>query len=116
MPRRTPLEHHALSAMIVVMVVMIMVMIVVVIMVIIVPVLVLIVAHLMLLTTHFVLVLFMRAHLVAEVLFALALTELLARRVYVVIPALRHEVDRPSARVVLAAVPRPMSLVTGRYV
>src|SRR3569833_1410376 len=102
--------------MIVVMVVIAMVMIVVetVIVVIIVPMLAVLTPHLVLLAT--LLVLFMLAHLVAEMLFALALMHLLAGRVHVVIPARRHKVDRPTARVVLAAVPRPMPLVSRRYV
>ena len=91
---------------VVVVIVVVMVMTVVVIMMIIVPVLAILATHL---------VLFVLAHLVAEVFFALALTKLLARCVHVVIPALRYEVHRPSACVVLAAVPRPMPLVTGRY-
>jgi hypothetical protein len=94
--------------------IVVVVMIVIVIMVIIVPMLAVLATHLVLLTTD--LMLLMLAHFMAEVLFALALVHLLAGRVHVVIPALRHKVDRPTARVVLAAVPGPVPLVPRRYV
>jgi hypothetical protein len=117
--RRTPLQCHALSAMVVVVVIVVItvitVMIVAVIMAIIVPVLAILATHLVLFTTDLVFMLLVLAHLMAEVFFALALMALLARRVHVVVPALRYKVDRPAAGVVFAAVTRPMPLITGRY-
>jgi len=101
--------------MVMVVVITVMVVIMTMIMVIIVPVLAILAAHLVLFATDLVFVLLVLAHLVAEVFFALALTQLLARCVHVVIPALRYKVDRPAARVVFAAVTRPVPLITRRY-
>jgi hypothetical protein len=47
---------------------------------------------------------------------ALALVRVVPRRVHLVIPTIRYEIDRPAAGVVFVAVLRPMPLVTRRYV
>ena len=65
----------------------------------------------LLLPMHFPFMLLMCAHFLAEVLFTRAFVELMAGCVYVVIPVLGHEVDRPSARVVLMTMSRPVPLM-----
>lgn len=68
------------------------------------------------LAMHFPLTFLMLPHFVAEVLLALALVELTARRVHVVIPTLGHEIDRSAAGVVFVTVFRPVPLVTRWHV
>jgi hypothetical protein len=65
----------------------------------------------LLLPVHIPFMLLMCAHFLTEVLFTLALVELMAGRIHVVIPALGHEVDRSSAGVVLVTMSRPVLLV-----
>jgi hypothetical protein len=69
-----------------------------------------------LIATYLVLMLLVLPHLVTEVLFPLALMGRVPRRVHIVVPPLRHEVDRSATGVVLGTVSRPMLLVTRRYV
>ena len=65
----------------------------------------------LLLAMHFPIVFLVLPHFVAEVLLTLALVELATRRIHIVIPAVRHEVDRSSAGVVLVTMFSPMPFV-----
>jgi hypothetical protein len=64
------------------------------------------------------LVFFMAIVLVTPPILSRALTfmRVVPRRIYLVVPTVRHEIDRPAAGVIFVAVLRPMPLVSGRHV
>jgi hypothetical protein len=102
------LSIHTISVTVVVIVIMVVIMIMAMIVVVITPLFV------PLLAVN--LALMCLVHFMAEVLFAFALMHSMTRRVHIVVPAFRHEVDRPAAGAVLAAMLRPVLLVTRRHV
>jgi hypothetical protein len=65
--------------------------------------------------THFVLMLLVALTLFLAMLIAppIPFMRVVSRRVYLLVPAIRHEIDRSAARIVFVAVLRPMPLVPG---
>ena len=107
------------ASIVVVVIVVIVAMIVIMVMMVVIPIMIMVLVVPVLarfLVAHLVLMFLMLTHFVAEVFFTLMLVKLLTRCVHVVIPTIRHEVDRASAGVVFGAVPGPMSLVTRGHV